>query len=70
MLRETNSQYTAPRHNPPTSFNLNKTMTNTTFSSRDNTVMIKDADHGIEKRGGFAMEYDSCSSISEFGTWV
>ena len=66
-----NSQYTAPRHNLSTSFGLNQTMTKTTLSSRDNTVMIEDVDLGIERRCGFAIEYDNpCSSVSEDGTWV
>jgi hypothetical protein len=70
-LRDMNSQYIAPRHNPPTCFDLNQTMTNTTLNSRDNTVMIEDVDHEIERRCGFAMEYDNpCSSVSEIGTWV
>ena len=53
-----NLQYAALRHNTPTSFDLNRTMTNNTLNSRDNsnTSMIKNVEH---EQSRFAMEYAS-----------
>ena len=68
-----NLQYTALLlvHNVPASFDVNQTMARTTLSHRDITVMIEDVVHGIERRCGFAVEYDNpCSSVSEVGTCV